>query len=505
MTLSMPEALAELTELAHTLSDLGAASALLGWDQEVMMPPRGAEGRAHQSATLAGIYHEKLAAPRTGELLARLTDSVANGASLSETERALIREMKRDYDHAVKLPASLVKELAIAQSRGVETWRKAREDDDFVSFASDLDHLFQLNRQVADCFGYAESPYDALLDQYEPGMTASAVAAVFNPFREQTIATLSEIQATGAAVDTSVLDGEWDPQKQWDFGLVILRDVGYDFEAGRQDKSTHPFTQSFSPPFDVRITTRVDPKFLATSIFSSIHEAGHALYELGYEPSMARTPLANSPSLGMHESQSRLWENFVGRSRAFWSHYFPILVDFFPEKLKASDFERFYAAINQVKPSLIRIEADEVTYNLHIILRFELEKALVEGKMKVADLPEAWNAKMKAYLGITPPNNTLGVLQDIHWGTGLIGYFPTYSLGNLIGAQLYYTLRQRYPDFDERVARGEMRFILDWMREHIHRPGKLYSASELIQRATGQPLDPGFFGRYVREKYVGLV
>lgn len=491
-------ALTELTDIVHTLSDIGAASALLSWDQEVTMPPRGGASRAYHMATLAGIYHEKLTAARVGELLAALSDSAAG---LTERDQALVRELKRERDRAVKVPGALVKELAQAQAQGVETWRKARQADDFAAFAPALDHLVALNRRVAEHVGYAASPYDALLDTYEPGMTARAVADLFVPLRDVSLDVLRQIQASSAQIDMDVMAGEWDEERQWDFGVRVLRDMGYDFDGGRQDRSTHPFTQSLTSPFDVRITTRVERRDFACALFSSIHEGGHALYEMGFDPALARTPLANAPSLGMHESQSRLWENFVGRGLPFWRYYLPILADAFPERRDLRQAEDFYRAVNRVQPSLIRIDADEVTYNLHIILRFELERALIEGDLAVADLPAAWNEKMQRYLGITPPSDALGVMQDIHWGSGAIGYFPTYSLGNLIGAQVYDTLRDCYPDFDARVASGDLGFILAWLREHVHQPGSTYPTPALVERATGRPLDVGCFSRYLTEKF----
>lgn len=490
----------QLLEIAHTLSDIAAASAVLEWDQEVMMPPKGGAARPHHLATLAGIHHEKLTSPHTGDVLARLTDAFADGGEDTLVERAVVREMKRQYDLAVKLPATLVRQLAEAASRGVEVWREARSANDFAAFAPSLSEMVDLKRQMAERLGYTDSPYDALLDQFEPGMTAAQVEALFTPLREGTRALMARIQAA-PQVDVSVVEGTWDAQKQWDFGIRVLRDMGYDFDAGRQDKSAHPFTTSFTPPYDVRVTTRVDPTLLTSALFSTIHEGGHALYELGFDPALARTPLANSPGLAMHESQSRLWENYIGRSRPFWQHYFPILAATFPHQLSADDFERFYLAVNRVEPSLIRVEADEVTYNMHIILRFELEQALLEGRLEVEDLPDAWNARMAEYVGIMPPTNANGVMQDIHWPSGLVGYFPTYSLGNLIGAQLYYTLRDATPDFDDRVAAGDLGFILAWLRENVHRHGHIYSTNELVQRATGKPLDAAYFARYLAEKY----
>ncbi|MFN8485079.1 MAG: carboxypeptidase M32 [Anaerolineae bacterium] len=490
----------ELLDIAHILSDIAAASAVLDWDQEVMMPPKGGEGRAHQVATLAAIHHEKLTAPRTGDVIARLADAMADGGEYSVAERAFVREMKRQFDQAVKVPPPLVRQLAEAASRGVETWRQARANNDFAAFAPSLRHTYALKRLLAENLGYTDSPYDALLDQFEPGMTAAQVQALFGPLRDQTLALLARIQAA-PQVDVSVVEGDWDTQKQWDFGLQVLRDMGYDFDAGRQDPSTHPFTTSFTAPYDVRVTTRVFPHLVTSGLFSTIHEGGHALYELGYDPALARTPLADSPGLAMHESQSRLWENYIGRGRPFWQRYFPLLVETFPGRLHAADFDRFYLAVNRVEPSLIRVEADEVTYNLHIILRFELEQALLEGRLEVEDLPDAWNARMAEYVGIMPPTNANGVMQDIHWPSGLVGYFPTYSLGNLIGAQLYYTLRDAYPDFDDRVAAGDLRFILAWLRENVHRHGRIYATSELVERATGKPLDATYFARYLADKY----
>ena len=497
---SIRETYNQLLEIAYTLSDIAAATAVLDWDQEVMMPPKGGQGRPHHVATLAGIHHEKLTSPQTGDVLARLTDAFADGGEVSEVERALVREMKRQYDLAVKVPSSLVKQLAEAASRGVEVWREARRDDDFAAFAPALSHTYALKRQMADHLGYAESPYDALLDQFEPGMTAAQVETLFAPLREQTLALMARIQAA-PQVNVSVVEGEWDADKQWDFGMRVLHDMGYDFDAGRQDKSAHPFTTSFTAPFDVRVTTRVDPTMLTSALFSTIHEGGHALYEQGFDPALARTPLANSPGLAMHESQSRLWENYIGRGRPFWQHYFPLLVATFPDRLQADDFEHFYRAVNRVEPSLIRVEADEVTYNMHIILRFELEQALIEERVGVGDLPEVWNAKMQNYVGTTSPTDANGVMQDIHWPSGLVGYFPTYSLGNLIGAQLYYTLRDTFTDFDDRVAAGDLGFILAWLRENVHRYGHIYSTDELVRRATGKPLDAAYFARYLAEKY----
>ncbi|HEY8838419.1 MAG TPA: carboxypeptidase M32 [Dehalococcoidia bacterium] len=491
----------ELLTQVHDLADVAAAAGLLDWDQQTMMRPKGAESRAFQQGTLRAIHHERLTAPTLRAALERAEREGSGPPPFrGDTGVALLREVRRDIERAVKLPTSFVKELAETTARAFESWQRARADSSFAVFRDDLARVIDLKRREAQFVGYAESPYDALLDEYEPGQTESMTAAVFDGLRRDTVQLLSELRNSGVQPDPGVLVRHYDKQKQWNFGLAVLGAMGFDFDAGRQDYSAHPFTTSFSPT-DVRVTTRVSEDDLRGGLFGTIHEGGHALYEQGIDLALARTPLASSPSLGMHESQSRLWENAIGRSAPFWRYWFPRLRVVFPEQLHDVGEDAFLRAINTVRPTFIRVEADEVTYNLHIILRFELETAVLNGRLQVDDLPEAWNAKMEEMLGITPRNAAEGVLQDVHWSYGSLGYFPTYSLGNLYFAQLLATLRSQFPDFDERIAGGDLLFVREWLRAQIHRFGRIYPAHELIRRLTGEPLNPKYFTRYLRMKY----
>ena len=494
----------ELLTRLHELADLSAAHALLDWDQQTMMRPKSAPSRAFQLGTLQAVTHERLVAPELRTALDRAAQEGSGPPPFAdEVGRALLRETRRDVERAVKLPTAFVKEQAEVEAHAFDTWQRARQASDFPLFRDDLAKVIDLKRREAEYVGYTDSPYDALHDTYEPGQTEAATAAVFAGLRQETVALLQDLRRAGAALDASPLFRRYDKQKQWDFGVGILRAMDFDLEAGRQDLSAHPFTTSFSPR-DVRVTTRVYEDDLRAALFGTIHEGGHALYDQGIDVALARTPLAEGASLGIHESQSRLWENAIGRGRPFWRYWYPRLCSLFPEQLSDVTEDAFVRAINAVTPSFIRVEADEVTYNLHIILRFELETDLLHGRIEVDALPDAWNAKMQELLGITPTTAAEGVLQDVHWSSGLVGYFPTYALGNLYSAQLLATLRRTFPDFDERIASGDLRFVREWLREHIHRYGRIYPAAELIQRATGEPLNPAYFARYLREKYAAL-
>ncbi len=358
------------------------------------------------------------------------------------------------------MPRKLVEELARVQSGSFEAWRRAREHNDFASFAPWLSRTVALQREVADRIGYAETRYDALLDLFEPGMTASKIDKLFAPVREVSTTLLRHIEASGAIVDDSCLQGEFSEEKQVALSDVLLRGMGYDFSHGGIAVSPHPFTTSFGSPFDVRLTVHPDKHFIQSSVMAAIHEGGHAVYEQGSGPSLARTPLAGGASMGVHESQSRLWENAIGRSEAYWLGQFAAVQQAFPEQFATVGAAEFARALNRVKPSLIRIEADEVTYNLHIIVRYELEKALINGDVAIESLPGLWNAKYREYLGIEPTNDSEGVLQDIHWSSGF-GYFPSYTLGNLYSAQIYSALRKHFPSFDERLASGDTAFVLN--------------------------------------------
>ncbi|HEX9131940.1 MAG TPA: carboxypeptidase M32, partial [Ktedonobacteraceae bacterium] len=420
-----------------------------------------------------------------------------------DADRGLVREAQRNYDRATKLPRKLVEEIARVQAASFEAWRRAREHNDFASFAPWLGRAVALQREVADRIGFTETRYDALLDQFEPGMTASKLDKLFAPVREVSAGLLRRIEESGNTVDDSCLQGDFSQEQQVALSKVLLRGMGYDFSHGGIAVSPHPFTTSFGSPFDVRVTVHPDRHFIQASVMAAIHEGGHAVYEQGGAPSLVRTPVAGGASTGMHESQSRLWENPVGRSEAFWQGQFAAVRQAFPEQFASVDAAAFARALNKVKPSLIRIEADEVTYNLHIIVRFEMEKALINGDVAIETLPGLWNAKYREYLGVEPATDSEGVLQDIHWTSGF-GYFPSYTLGNLYGAQMYAALRRAFPNFDERLAAGDTAFILEWLREKMYAFGAIYQPETLMELVTGETPDPEFFVRYLTGKFEAI-
>jgi carboxypeptidase Taq len=481
------------------ISDLRAASALLGWDQQTYMPAGGAAARAEQLATLGRLAHELFIAPVTGELLegARVE---TDRKSYDATESSLVRVIRREYEKARCVPTELVAELARTTSQALEVWTLAKAESSYSHFRPILQRIFELNRDLAQCLGYKEQLYDALLDQYEPGLTAGAISSLFVKLKKPLVDLQHSILAKGSRNDGQLLRRNFEPERQWNFGLEVARKIGFNFQCGRQDKSVHPFTTAFSI-HDVRITTRIHENYLPSSLFGTLHECGHALYEQGIDPKLERTSLNSGASLGIHESQSRLWENQVGRGRPFWNRFYPLLVEYFPDQLTHVSLDDFYHAINQVEPSLIRVEADEVTYNLHILLRFELEIALLEGQLDFNDLPSAWNSKMKEYLGITPTNDAQGLLQDVHWASGLIGYFPTYTLGNLISAQLFRKAESDVPQLREQIEKGEFQPLLNWLRQRIHRHGRKFEPVELMEKAIGEQLEAEPFLAYLKNKF----
>lgn len=498
----MTTALDQLKARLGEIHDLRRANALLGWDQQTYMPPGGSASRAEQSATLGKIAHELFTADETGRLIDAAALEVERLDPDSDEAR-LVGVTRRDYHKARKVPAELVAEIARVTGQAVDVWAEARAQSVWEPFAPYLEKIVDLNRRLADALGYDDKMYDALLDQFEPDMKTAEVQAVFDALKPELIELVRQIAARADTNSDEVLHREYDEQKQWDFGLEVITRYGFDFKRGRQDKSVHPFTTSFAIG-DVRITTRVDRHFLSPALFGTLHECGHALYEQGIDPAYERTPLADGTSLGMHESQSRMWENLVGRSRPFWNFFFPKLKGYFPEQLADQTAESFYRAANYVSPSLIRVEADEVTYGLHIMLRFELENDLLEGRLKIADVPEAWNAKMQEFLGITPPTTKEGALQDIHWSSGMIGYFPTYQLGNLMSVQLWEKINADIPDLTDQIACGEFAALLTWLRDNVHRPGRKYTSGELLQRITGGGLNAAPYLKYLKAKYADV-
>ncbi|OHD63092.1 MAG: hypothetical protein A2176_08290 [Spirochaetes bacterium RBG_13_51_14] len=481
------------------ISRLEQTIGILSWDMETYMPDDGVKARSEQLALLSELAHQWLISDEMGALL-DVAEQDASGREYFSDEVSMIRVARRAYNHKVKIPKKLVARLARTTTRANSIWIKARKKSDFNLFAPILGEIVELSREMADHLGYAEHRYDALLDVYEPDLTSSQVEKLFTETKRELIPLVREITGSSALIDTGFLNQTYDTARQESFGLQVLRDMKYDFRRGRQDRSAHPFTTSFTP-YDVRITTRFAEDDLLSALFSTIHEGGHALYDQGLPLDKVDTPLCQPISLGVHESQSRLWENIVGRSRVFWKHYLPILKLHFPGQLDHVDGERFYRAVNRVHPGFIRVESDELTYNLHIFIRFEIEKDLVAGAIRVADIPPLWNEKYREYLGITPPDDALGCLQDIHWAHGLIGYFPTYTIGNLLSAQLYQKALQEHPSLPAELAEGDFTGLLAWLRDNVHGHGSRYTSAELVRAITGGDVQVGPFMNYVRDKF----
>ncbi len=495
----MTEKYKRFRELLGEISDINSASSVLGWDQQTYMPPGGAPARAQQLGTLGKLSHQMFV---SDEFRAALEEARTEVAALDpdSDEARLVKRVGRDFDKAVKVPSEWVGEFNLITGMAFKVWHESRAKASFDEFAEPLEKIVAMRRQYAEFFAPFEHIYDPLLDDFEPGMKTTEVQAVFAELRPQQVELVRQIVENGTPVDDSILHQTYPEKKQWDFGVDVIKQCGYDMERGRQDKAPHPFTTSFSGD-DVRITTRPNPKYLPSGLFGSMHEAGHAMYEQGVSKVFERTPLMSGTSLGVHESQSRLWENLVGRSRPFWKAYFPKLQKSFPKQLGSVNVGEFYRAINKVEPSFIRVEADEATYNLHIMLRFDLEIALMKGDLSVSDLPAAWNEKFEEYLGLTPPDDAMGVLQDIHWSGGGFGYFPTYALGNLVASQLWERLQADIPDLEAQIEKAQFGELLAWLREKVHSSGGKFMPTELIKRATGSDLTPEPYLNYLRTKF----
>ena len=492
----------QLREIQH----LRDAAALLSWDQETYMPGGGGQARAEQIATLQTLAHDKFVSDEIKDLLTTWIDEPTGHiqrhfqTDLDQATQAMFREIWRDFSRAQKLPSEFVNRLQRESSLAQQIWAEARKNNDFKSFLPNLRTLLSLKIEEAEYLGFVESPYDPLLDTYEPGATAAQLKPLFSKLRERLVSLLQQVLNSSHKPNAGILTQAFDTEKQLEFGRMVLEKMGYQFERGRLDLSTHPFTTSFHPT-DVRVTTRVFEHDLSSCLFSCLHEGGHGLYEQGLLPTHYGTPLAEAVSLGIHESQSRLWENCVGRSRPFWRHFYSLLQKTFPSQLGEVSFEDFYAAINMAKPSLIRVEADELTYNLHIMVRFEIELALLEGQLQVEDLPTAWNERMQDYLGIKPDRDAEGVLQDVHWSMGAFGYFPTYTLGNLYASMFYEQALQDIPGLEESIAEGSLLPLRDWLNEHIHQHARRYTSQEVLERVTRHSLSPDPYLQYLERKF----
>jgi len=494
----MQDKLDQLKSILAEVFDLNSSAALLGWEQQTYMPPGGTEGRGYQLGTLGKIAHIKFTSDKVGELLDELKPYQEQLDPDSDDAR-LIKVTRREYDKSTRVTAQWVEEFARETTIGHQVWEEARAENNFAKFQPVLERIYELRREYSAFFAPYDHVYDPVLDDYEPGLKTTEVIKIFESIRPKQVALIQAISEK-PQVDDSFLRQPFDEGKQWDFGVDILTAFGYDWKRGRQDRAAHPFTQSMGID-DVRITTRFSPDELSPALFASMHEAGHALYEMGIDHALARSPLATGTSLAMHESQSRMYENLLGRSMPFWEFYYSRLQEVFPSQFRGVGLTDFYKAINKVEPSLIRVEADEATYNLHIMLRLELEIALMEGSLEVRDLPEAWNAKTSEFLGLIPPSDADGVLQDVHWSSGLIGYFSTYALGNLISLQLWEVINQDIPDLADQVRKGEFSELLAWLVEKIHRHGAKFEPQELVQRITGSKIDPAPYLRYLENKF----
>jgi carboxypeptidase Taq len=495
-------AYAELLRRSREAAVLSSCGAVLGWDERTYMPRNGSTFRGDQMALLARLAHEMATDPKVGECLSAIEGS-SFVADKGSPEAINVREIRRAYDRAVKVPKDLVEELARVTTRAQQVWQEARAADDFPTFLPWLEQVIALKRREADHVGFKDHPYDALLDEYEPGATAAQVRDVFAALSKDLVPLISAIGVSGRKPRRDILERDYPVEVQKTFAEGAAAAIGFDFQAGRLDTTTHPFCSGIGPG-DCRITTRYNPRFFNEAFFGVLHEAGHGIYEQGLVADHFGTPIGTYCSLGIHESQSRLWENQVGRGRPFWDHFFPRAREAFAGALGDVSPDDFYFAINEARPSFIRVEADEATYNLHIILRFELELGLLSGDLKAADLPAAWNQKFVQMFGLTPPSNRLGCLQDIHWSMGGLGYFPTYTLGNLYAAQLMRGAKEQMPGLEAGFAVGMFTPLKEWLNAKVHRPGRSYRSDELCRRVTGEGLRHEPLVAYLRDKYAPL-
>lgn len=502
MSESLQDIYTRLCTHARETALLESVLSLLNWDERTLLPAAGGAYRADQVTYLSNLMHQRRTDPRVGEWLGQLGDSELARDPHSDAG-ATIRELKREYDKQRKLPASLVEQLARAAVLGQQAWTEARQRNDFASFQPHLETMIRLKREQAQAIGYAQHPYDALIDDYEPDVTSEQIDGVLEGLREHLVPLVASIADSGRQPPREILQRHYPRAAQEQFGRAAAERIGFRFDRGRLDVTTHPFCSTMGP-HDCRITTRYDERFFPMAFFGILHEAGHGTYEQGLREDVFGLPPGRYLSLGFHESQSRLWENFVGRSRPFWEYLFPQAQSAFPEALAGVTLDEFYFAINDVRPSLIRVEADEATYNLHIIIRFRLEKALIAGELSVPDVPAAWNEMYQQYLGLKPPSDTEGVLQDIHWSAGLIGYFPTYSLGNLFAAQLFEAADRELGGLALAFARGQFDGLLDWLRTKVHRVGCTWTATDLIEHITDQPLSHEALVRHLKSKFLPL-
>lgn len=483
----MSENINQLKKYLNKIEDLNHTNALLEWDHQVNMPTSAEEERSELMATITEISHNLETSDELGRMIYDLEKELVNSDEESD-DVALVKVAKRNFERQSKIPTDLVVEFSKTTGNAFSKWQYAKENNDFNHFAPDLKKIVELSKSIAECFSPYDHIYDPLLDQYEPGMKTIEVKEIFESIRPLQVDLIKEISEK-SQVDESFLKQLFDVTKQWDVVMLIADKFGLPWDRSRQDQSTHPFTISFGQN-DVRITTKIQEELPLSGLFGTMHEVGHAFYELGFDPKFRRTPLSSSCSAGFHESQSRLWENLIGRSKTFWHYFYPTFQNHFSSQLGNVSLDTFYKAINKVEPSLIRTEADEATYNLHIMIRFEIEMGLMDGSVDVKDLPELWNSLMKDYLNIIPDNDKNGVLQDIHWSWGMIGYFPTYALGNILSVQLWNKMVTEKPEIHDKILIGEFSVVREWLQQNVQKFGAKYYPQELIKRVTGTSIDP---------------
>lgn len=488
----------QYNEQLNKIADVAYASAVLMWDQETYMPAGGADFRAGQLATLSGLHHDLITSPKLEELVKQLIDD----KSLSPEQHKNVEVTLKDLTKKKKYTTAFVEKQSLAVSRAFNSWQDAKKKNDFKIYANDLEALINLKKEECEIIGYQHHPYNALLDEYEPGITIEKLDKVFEDVRGKLVPFIKQL-FTAKQNSNSFLFESYNKDQQWSFTLQLLKKMGYDFNRGRQDISEHPFTISFSSQ-DVRVTTRVNENDLAEIIWGSIHEGGHALYEQGLLTENYGLPAGEACSLGIHESQSRLWENNVGRALPFWKANYPLLQSTFPQQLKDVTLDDFYKAINLVEPSLIRTSANELTYHLHVLIRYEIEKQIFNNAVSIKDLPELWNAKYKEYLNIDVPDDSQGILQDVHWSHGSFGYFPTYSLGSFYAAQFYNQAKKSIANLEVELEKGNTSLLLAWLRKEVHPFGRLLTAEELSRKVTGEGLNFNYFFEYVQKKYSNL-
>ena len=491
---SAPDAYEALLDRVQRWNAVGSASGVLGWDQQVMMPEGGTPARSKQLSALSSVHHDMVTADETGELLDELDD-----ADLTDEQAAVVREVRREYERADAVPVELVEEISETGSEALQAWEEAKAEDDFETFAPYLEKHVELKREYAEHIDPDRDPYEVLFEEFEPCLSMERAESILTELREALVPMIEDIRESDVELAVDTFEGTFPEDEQEALSRDALELVGYDFDRGRLDVSSHPFTSGNQ--FDCRVTTRFDETDPLGAVGSTVHEFGHAQYNLGLPQEHFGTPLGTSRDLSVHESQSRLWENHVGRSEAFWREFLPVFQEHFPQTEEATVRDA-YEAFNQVyEDNLIRVEADELTYHLHIVIRFEIERDLVRGDLDVEDVPGVWNDKYEEYLGIRPDTDSEGCLQDIHWSHGNFGYFPTYSLGSVMAAQLFEAAEAEIDDLDAKIAEGEFDDLHDWLGENVHRHGSRYETNELVKRATGEDFSADAFLDYVDEKY----